>query len=94
MKYLDHVISGEEVSTDPEKTAAVMEWPVPQSKKQVRSFLFCSYYRKYVRRFSLIAKSLYVLIENQSNFVWIEQCQRVFAKLEQALTSTPLFFSF
>lgn len=47
VKYLGHVVSAEEVFTEPEKTAAVVEWPVPQNKKQVRSFLgFCSYYRK------------------------------------------------
>jgi len=46
---------------DPEKTAAVAEWPVfLRAKKQVLSFLeFCSYYRKFVRGFSIIAKPLF-----------------------------------
>jgi len=53
MKYLGYIVSAEGVSTDPEKTAAVMEWFVLQNKKQVQSFLeFCSYYKKFVRSFS------------------------------------------
>jgi len=47
VKYLGHVVSSEGVTTDPEKIAAVKDWPVPHTKKQLRSFLgFCSYYRK------------------------------------------------
>jgi len=65
------------------------EWPVPQSKKQVRSFLgFCSYYRKFVRSFSIIAKPLFVLTENQIRFLWTEQCQQAFDRLKQ--TAAPL----
>lgn len=52
VKYLGHVVSGEGISTDPEKISAVKEWPVPRSKKQVRSFLgFCSYYRNLLEDF-------------------------------------------
>jgi len=46
IKYLGYVISEREVSTDEEKISSVRDWPVPCTKKQVRSFLgFCSYYR-------------------------------------------------
>jgi len=70
-----------------------MEWPVPQSKKQVRSFLgLCSYYRKFVRGFSIIAKLLFVLTENQAKFLWTEQCQQAFDKMKQTLTTAPLLF--
>jgi len=33
VKYLGHVITIEGISTNPEKIAAVVEWPVLQSKK-------------------------------------------------------------
>jgi hypothetical protein len=36
--YLGHVVSEDGVSTDPEKTKAVSEWPVPKNVKEVRSF--------------------------------------------------------
>ncbi|KAL6433637.1 hypothetical protein ACFW04_006618 [Cataglyphis niger] len=45
IKYLGHVVSQQGVTTNPEKIATVENWPIPQTKKQVRSFLgFCSYY--------------------------------------------------
>lgn len=69
------MVSKTGVTTDPEKISTVKDWPVPQTKKQVRSFLgFCSYYRKFVKGFSLVAKPLFSLTENLTKFVWTEQC--------------------
>lgn len=94
VKYLGHVISAEGVTTDPEKIAAVRDWPVPHTKKQLRSFLgFCSYYRKFVKGFSLIAKPLFTLTENQTKFVWGDDCENAFEKLKQMLSSS-LILSF
>jgi len=50
IEYLGYVISEKEVFTDKEKISSVRNWPVPRTKKQIRSFLgFCSYYRKFVK---------------------------------------------
>ena len=91
VKYLGHVVSENGISTDPEKIECVRSWPVPRNKKQVRSFLgFCSYYRKFVKGFSLIAKPLFVLTENLTKFFWNEECQQAFEKLKQNLISSPI----
>jgi len=91
VKYLGHIISKEGVTTDPEKIIAVKDWLIPHTKKQLRSFLgFCSYYRKFVKRFSSLAKPLYVLTENQVKFVWGKECQSAFEKLKSMLSSPPV----
>jgi len=91
VKYLGHVVSSEGVTTDLEKIAAVKDWPVPHTKKQLRSFLgFCSYYRKYVKGFSSLAKPLYTLTENQIKFVWDTNCQNAFQELKRVLSSSPV----
>jgi len=91
VKYLGHIISSEGISTDSEKINAVNNWPIPQNKKHLRSFLgLCSYYRKFVKGFSILAKPLYVLTENQTKFIWNKQCEDAFNRLKQALTSSPI----
>jgi len=39
MEYLGHVITKEGVATDPHKVTAILQWPVPTTIKQLRSFL-------------------------------------------------------
>ena len=57
--YLGHVVSEEGIKTDPEKTEAIKNWPVPKSIKDVRSFLgFAGYYRRFIKGFSNIARPL------------------------------------
>ena len=91
VKYLGHVVSEKGITTDPEKISAIRNWPVPQNKKQLRSFLgFCSYYRKFIKGFSLIAKSLFVLTENQVKFEWNLSCEEAFNKLKGKLVSSPI----
>jgi len=78
VKYLGHV-SKQGITTDPEKISAVKNWPVPQNRKQLRSFLgFCSYYRKFIKGFSLITKPLFTLTEHQVKFEWSSSCQKAF----------------
>ena len=64
IKYLRHVVSEQEVSTDPDKIKAVTEWP-PTTVTEVRSFLgFVSYYRRFIPNFSKVAKPLNKLLQN------------------------------
>ena len=89
--FLGHIVSTEGVKTDPEKTKAVQTWPVPQSIKELRSFLgFCSYYRKFVRDFATIAAPLHAMLKNTQRFQWSGQCQEAFVNLKAALISAPV----
>ena len=49
VKYLGHVFSIKEMEPDPQKTAAVDNWPTPVNVSHLHSFLgLASYYRRYV----------------------------------------------
>ncbi len=59
VRYLGHIVSRDGVETDPEKIAATKTWPIPQTLRQLRSFLgFAGYYRRFVRDYSKIVKPL------------------------------------
>ena len=65
INYLGHVVSKEGVSTDPDKIAAITEWPQPTTVTEVRSFLgLVSYYRGFIPNFSKVAKPLNQLLQN------------------------------
>ena len=63
VEYLGHIVSEKGIKTDPKKIEAIVNWPIPSCKKQVKSFAgFCSYYRRFIKGFSSIAKPLYRII--------------------------------
>ncbi|GBO00095.1 Retrovirus-related Pol polyprotein from transposon 297 [Araneus ventricosus] len=91
VSYLGHIISADGVKTDPEKTKAVVYWPRPETVHDLRSFLgLCTYYRRFVRNFSAIARPLHKLTDARSNFNWNEECEKSFNSLKHALITTPV----
>ena len=56
IEYLGLVISKNEVSMDPVKVAGVREWPTPENKTDVQTFLgFVNFYRRFIQDFSVKA---------------------------------------
>ncbi|GFT58374.1 retrovirus-related Pol polyprotein from transposon 412 [Trichonephila clavipes] len=57
----------------------------------LRSFLgLCTYYRKFVKGFSNIARPLHKLTESKQKFQWTKECEDSFLQLKEALTSSPI----
>ena len=91
VEFLGHIVSEQGVHTDPKKTEAISNWPVPRSVKELRSFLgLCSYYRKFVLDFAKIARPLHKLCEKKSQFLWNDECQEAFTHLKEALITSPI----
>ncbi|GFX76989.1 hypothetical protein TNCV_2079561 [Trichonephila clavipes] len=79
------------VCTDPEKVSAVKNWKRPENLRELRSFLgLCTYYRKFVKGFSNIARPLHKLTESKQKFQWTKECEDSFLQLKEALTSSPI----
>jgi hypothetical protein len=91
VKFLGHTISNEGISVDPSKVQEVMEWRLPKSVHQIRSFLgLAGYYCHFVPDFSRIAKPMTKLLKKGVKFVWDEKCENAFQTLKRYLTSAPV----
>ena len=94
--YLGHVLSKDGVQVDCDKIRKVQEFPVPNSQKQLKSFLgLCNYYRRFVNGYANIVSPLISLlkIEKKGKFKdgdWTEKCQNAFEHLKKALISPPI----
>ena len=85
--FLGHSITSSGIKPSPDKVKVVNNWKRPQTVTQVRSFLgFASYYRRYIKNFSVRAAPLNRLLEAGQAFVWTDDCENAFEDLKSALT--------
>ena len=91
VKYLGHILSSEGILPNPEKIKVIVDFPVPQTPKQVRSFLgIANYYRRFIDKYSTISAPLTALLRKDAEFKWTEECSEAFEKLKIILTSPPV----
>jgi hypothetical protein len=90
-EFLGYVISPQGIETDQAKVAAVRDWPLPQNRRDVQSFLgLANYYRIFVAGYSRIALPLTRLTGKDVPFVWSDDEQRAFDVLRAQLLSAPV----
>ena len=76
---------------DPATVKEIMEWRVPTTVTEIRSFLGpAGYYRRFIEGFSKIAKPMTSLLEKGKEFKWDEKCQDSFDLLKKRLMSPPV----
>ena len=75
----------------PEKLACIKEMPPPKTPKEVKQFLgLIGYYRKFVPRFSDLARPLNALTRKNVSFEWTPICQESFKLLKISLMTEPI----
>ena len=103
VQYLGHIVSDEGIQTDPDKIAALKDWPAPTNIKELRSFLgFAGYYRRFVCNYSKIVKPLNALLvghpthkkvrktKEATLWTWGIEQQTAFDTIIEKLTSPPV----
>ena len=79
IQYLGHIVSGKSIMPMSEKLACIKEMPPPKTPKEVKQFLgLIGYYRKFVPRFSDLARPLNALTRKDISFKWNPVCQEIF----------------
>ena len=91
IQYLGHFITEEGFTSLPEKLESIRKMPRPKTPKEVKQFLgLIGYYRKFVPRFSDIARSLTNLTRQDVDFKWTEKCDKAFMHLKELLMEHPI----
>ena len=88
---MGHCISAQGVATEPSKVTAVQQWPTPTNLETLRGFLgLTGYYRKFIKNYGLISRSLTLLLKNGAPFQWTTVTEEAFSLLKDALVKAPV----
>ena len=91
VSFLGHLVSKEGIQVDPRKIEVIIEWKPPRNVTEVHSFLgLVSYYRRFVKGFSMTAGPMTRLLQKNVKFEWSEKCQVSFDKWKAFLTEAPV----
>ncbi|KAJ2939810.1 hypothetical protein O0L34_g18004 [Tuta absoluta] len=94
LKYLGYIVDEHGLRADPDKIRAILDFPVPTSRKEVRKFIgTCSWFRRFVPNFSTIASPINKLTtsgKNAPKFNWTSEANSAFLKLKELLVTTPI----
>nr|GEV36058.1 hypothetical protein [Tanacetum cinerariifolium] len=91
VQFLKHVIDSKGIHMDPAKIESIKDWASPKSLTKIHQFLrLASYYRRFIKGFSKIAKSMTKMTHKNVKFNWGEKEEAAFQLIKQKLCSAPI----
>jgi len=85
------VIGPNGIEMEEEKVDRVLSWPEPKNMKDVRKFLgLANYYRRFIKDFARVARSINVLMRKDVKWQWGVEQQKAFDELKRAFTTKPV----
>ena len=70
---------------DLEKLEVIKGWPLPTNLHELKSFIgMCSYYRRFIEKFSYIARPLHDLTKKNVKFLWSKKEKKTHLKILKA----------
>jgi hypothetical protein len=96
-KFLEMIVDRDDIKMNSEKIKAIVEWRTSNHLKKVQAFVeFVNFYRRLIKNFFKLVKSLIKLIRKDQSFYWFENCQIAFEQLKKRVIEALVlsYFSF
>nr|GEV41731.1 hypothetical protein [Tanacetum cinerariifolium] len=91
---LGHKILKKGIEVDKAKIEVISKLPHPTTVKGIRSFLgHAGFYRRFIKDFSKISRSMTHLLEKNSPFIFSNDCIQAFQNLKKKLTEAPILIA-
>ena len=89
-----HKVSSKGLEVDQAKVEVIEKLPPPLNVKGIRSFLgHAGFYRRFIKDFTKIAKSLSNLLNKDKSFEFDDSCMLAFNSLKESLTTAPIIIA-
>ena len=95
LEFLGHVVGEGIIRPEESKVQKIMQVPIPQTRKQVRSLLgLTGFYRRYIPGYASVTAPLTDLTKEKGAkrkpLAWTPECQEALTKLQQTLSCKPI----
>ena len=95
IKYLKLIISINDIKMNSTKIKVIVKWSTFINLKHVRSFIeFCNFYRRFIKSFFKIVKSLNAFVKKNILFAWNSICDIVFRKFKNRVLKISILCHF
>jgi len=89
--FLGIVIEPNGIEMEKEKVDGVLSWLEPKNVKDIRKFLgLANYYRRFIKDFAQIARSMNMLTRKDVKWIWGENQQKAFDELKGVFMTKPV----
>jgi hypothetical protein len=91
VEYLEHIVGNDGLKFSPRLIEKVKDMKELKNKTDIKLFtMLYSYYRKFNKNFSRIAKPISELLKKNKEFKWEERQQKVFNELKDKMINYPI----
>lgn len=89
--YLGHSITKDGLKPNNDKIEAVLNFPLPKSQTEIKSFLgLVGYYRKFIKDFAKLTRPMTVCLKKNHKVVLDKEFIEAFERCKELLTNAPL----
>jgi len=89
--FVGFIIEPGQLSIDPKKIEAIVNWQEPENVTQLRSFLgFCNYCRRFITEWSKNTEPFTRLTKKEEPWRWGDEQRKLFKELKELFTQDPI----